>query len=297
MQNHALLIARHGFETHLRKILLHRGNSIQRQHHGVTHLGCGMTLRRKNVSRNFRQVNHAAGMAAALLFVTVKQAGARLAFDNHCQLPCKIAGIAHAAVVALSLPDRHDVRGISRQQNTVHTKLIRQTGVVGVDALTDVIHLVRVCHHLAHQLGQVLRLGEFLLGFAGHDHEFKATNSVRQCCRDIGALGIAVHADMRRAQRVIAHVNHNPLVGLGPAFKADVQRAANHAVATVAGHHVFSRQRAHLTTSTFNFCTHARVCLGELLKLLAQQHLNLGKALKPLVEDGIDLRLNERVAT
>lgn len=52
-------------------------------------------------------------MGAAFLLVAVEQPGAGLALDHHRELPGQVARVAHAAVVALTLPHRHDVRGIA----------------------------------------------------------------------------------------------------------------------------------------------------------------------------------------
>ena len=158
VQHHALLVARHGFEAHLGEILLDGRHSVQGQHHRVAYFGGGMALRGKDVACHFGQMDHAAGMVAAFLFVAVKQAAAGLSLDDHGQLPGEIAGIAHAAVVALALPDRHDVRGIACQQDSSDPKLRRQSCVVRIHALADVVDLVWICDDLAHQLGKILRL-------------------------------------------------------------------------------------------------------------------------------------------
>ncbi|MPM59719.1 hypothetical protein SDC9_106565 [bioreactor metagenome] len=153
------------------------------------------------------------------------------------------------------------MRGIARQQDAAHAKTGRQARVVGVDALADVVHLVGVGDHLLHQLGQVLGLGEFFFCLAGHDHELEAADTVRQGGRDVGALGIAVHVDVRRAQRVVAHVHHDPLVGLGAAFVRHVQRAAHQTVAAIAGHQVSGLEVAFAAVGRCGSDLHALIIL------------------------------------
>ena len=264
VQHHALLVARHGLEAHLGKVLFDGRQHIEREHRRVAHLGDGMALGREDVAGHFGEVNHAARMGAAFLLVAVEQPGAGLALDHHRQLPRQIARVAHAAVVALTLPHRHDVRRVTGQQNAAHAKACGQTGVVGVDALADVVDLVGIGHHLAHELGQVLGLRQFFLGLAGHHHELETANAVGQGGRDIRALGVAMHVDVRRAERVVAHVHHNPLIGFGATFEGHIEHAAHVAVAAITGHEKFCGDGAFAATTRVTALdrgAHARIVL------------------------------------
>ena len=136
--------------------------------------------RRQHVAGGHRQVDHRFGVIAPLLLVAVEQRFASFAVHHQRQLPRQVKGVAHAAVIALPLPDRHDVRGVARQQHAIDAKAFGDTRVMGVDALADRFDVVRVRQHLAQQLAHVVRLAELGLGFAGHHHKFKAPYPVRQ---------------------------------------------------------------------------------------------------------------------
>ena len=83
-------------------------------------------------------------MVATLLLVAVKQRLSRFAVDHQRQLPRQVEGVAHATVVSLALPDRHDVRGVAGQQHPVNAKALGKARVMGVDPLADQFDAIRV---------------------------------------------------------------------------------------------------------------------------------------------------------
>ncbi|MCY1222980.1 hypothetical protein D9M72_350890 [compost metagenome] len=235
-------------------------------------------------------------MGAALGGVGVEQRIAGLALDHHRQLPAQVAGVADAAVVALALPHRHDVRGIARQQHAAGAEVARQACVVGVDALADVVDLVRIGDDLADQRRHVLRARQVFLGLAGHDHELEAADAVRQRGRHIGPLGVAVHVDVRRADRVVAHVYHDPLVGLGTAFERQVERASHQAVAAVCTDHVGGADAHRPACIVGGIDPHAVVVVRERRHTVAQQRAHMREALQAFKQDAVGQRLDKGIA-
>ena len=91
-------------------------------------------------------MDHRAGMRTTFGGVRVEQCVAREPFDHHRQLPAEVARVANAAVVALALPDRHEVRGVAGKQHAVRAKRAGDARVVGVDAMPNHVDPVRVRH-------------------------------------------------------------------------------------------------------------------------------------------------------
>ena len=105
--------------------------------------------RRKYVASGHGEVDHRFGVVAAFLLVGIQQRIVGFTVNHQRQFPCQVESIAHAAVVSLTLPDRHNVRRIARQQHAVNTKTFGQTSIMGIHALADQLDVVRVRQHFA----------------------------------------------------------------------------------------------------------------------------------------------------
>ena len=105
-----------------------------------------------------------------------------------------------------------------------------------------------------------------------------------------------MHVDVRRAERVVAHVDDDPLIGFGSAFVGHVECAAHKAVAAVAGHQIARGHVALAAVVALHRDLHARVVLRELLQLMAEQHLHMRETLEALIKNLVHLRLDEGVA-
>ena len=143
------------------------------------------------------------------------------------------------------------MRRIARQQHAVNTKTFGQTSIMGIHALADQLDVVRVRQHFAQQLAHILRLAKLRFGFPRHNHKLKTAHRVRQRGGDIRAHRIAAQIHMRRAERIVGNIHHNPLIRRGFTFKRYVQRASDVAAAAVAGHQPLGLHRFTLTVRRF----------------------------------------------
>ena len=245
----------------------------------------------------YGEIDHRLGVVAALLFVAVEQVVGGQALDHQRQLPRQVQGIAHAAVVTLALPYRHDVRGVTGQQHPTLAEPTGQTRVMGIDAAADQLDAVRVRQYLAQQPAQVLRLAQLGLGFAGHHHELETTHAMGQGGGHVRTHGVAAQINMGRGQRVVGDVDHDPLIGRGLAFKADIQAAPHQAVAAIATNQVTSVQAFAAAMLILEVEHHRAVALFETVELTAEQDLDVIEALQAIEQYPVGQRLNERVAS
>ena len=88
-------------------------------------------------------------MIAPLLLVAVQQRLSGFAVHHQRQFPGQVKSIAHTAVVTLSLPDRHDVRRVARQQHAIDAKAFGDACVMGIDALANQFDVIGVRQHFA----------------------------------------------------------------------------------------------------------------------------------------------------
>lgn len=105
--------------------------------------------RRQHIAGGDREIDHRFSMIAPFLLVAVQQRLTGFAVHHQRQFPGEVKCIAHAAVVPLPLPDRHDVGGIARQQHAIDAKAFGDTRVMGIDALANQLDVVRIRQHLA----------------------------------------------------------------------------------------------------------------------------------------------------
>ena len=143
-QQRAFAILRHRLEAHFQEVAFNRRQIVEQPRNTVAHRAVPAFRRRQHVAGGHRQVDHRFGMIAPFLLVAVEQRLASFAPHHQRQLPPQVKGVAHAAVIALPLPDRHDVRGVARQQHAIDAKAFGDARVMGVDALADRLDVVRV---------------------------------------------------------------------------------------------------------------------------------------------------------
>ncbi|MDT4829203.1 hypothetical protein FQZ97_626180 [compost metagenome] len=292
----SLVVLRHRFEAHLQEVALDRRQVVQQPGKAVTQRALPALWWGQDVAGQYRQVDHRLGVVAALLLVAVQQFLARQALDYQSQFPGEVAGIAHAAVVTLALPHRHDVGGVPGENDTFDAELASQASVVGIDALADQFDAVRVRQHLGQQLAHVLRPAQLLFGLTGHHHEFESAHAVWQCCRDIGTYRVAAQVDVGRGQWIVGDVDDDPLVGRGLALKGNAQGTTDKAVAAVAsdrvaGPHVLAALRSvQLDADPIGI-------LAAADQITREQHLHIGETRQALVKYRIDLGLDEGIAT
>ena len=244
-----------------------------------------------------RQVDHRLGMITAFHFIGIQQLFAGLTLYHQRHFPGQVEGIPHTAVVTLALPYRHDVGRIARQHNPALAELAGQACVVGVHAATDQVYVVGVRDHFFQQLAHVFRLVQLLFGFTRHHHEFETADAVGQRGRNVRALGVSTQVDVRRGQRVVGDIHHNPLVRCGLTVKTDTQVAAYIAVAAVAGDQVIGTNGFFFAFRRIGHQGDPAAVLGELLDITGEQHLHVAEAAQALVKHGIYLGLDEGVPT
>ena len=252
--------------------------------------------RRKYVACGHREIDHRFGVVAAFLLVGIQQRITGFTLNHQRQFPRQIEDIAHATVVPLPLPDRHNVRRIARQQHAINAKTFGQTCVMGINALADQLDVVRVRQYFAQKLAHILRFAELRFGFPRHHHKFKATHRVRQRSGDIRAHRIAAQVHMRCAERIVGDIHHNPLIRRGFAFKWHIQRTSDVAGPTVAGHQPLSFHRFTLAIRRFQVQRHFTILLAEGFQFAGEQAAHVGKTRQPFQHHRVYLRLNKRVA-
>ena len=148
----ALVVAGHRLEPHLQHVALERRHDRRRANHPVAQARNAAVGRRDDPTDHGRQVDHGAGVLAPLDVVGVQQRVAGLSVDHRGQLPAEVGRVADAAVVALALPHRHQVRGVAGQQHAALAERAGDAGVVGVHPVPDDVDPVRVRHEARQQL-------------------------------------------------------------------------------------------------------------------------------------------------
>ena len=119
---------------------------------------------------------------------------------------------------------------------------------------------------------------------------------MRQRGGDVRAHRIAAQIHMRRAERIVGDIYHNPLIRRGFTFKRHVQRASDVAAAAVTSHQPLGLHRFTLTVRCFQIQRHFAVLLAEGLKLAGEQAAHVGKTRQPFQHHRVHLRLNKRIA-
>ena len=250
-QQRPLAVLRHRLKAHLEEVAFHRRQVIQQPGETVAHGPLPALRRRQHVAGGDRQINHRFRVVAALLLVAVEQRLSRFTVDHQRQLPRQVEGVAHAAVVSLPLPDRHDVRRIAGQQHPVNAKALGKAGVMRIDPLADQLDAIRVRQHFAQQAAHIVRFAELSFGFAGHHHKFKAAHAVGQRGGNVGSHRVAAQVNVRSGQRVVSDIDDDPLIRRGFTFEGDVQRTTNKAGAAVAGHQPVRAHRLPFAVRSF----------------------------------------------
>ena len=252
--------------------------------------------RRQHVASGHGEIDHRFGVVAAFLLVGIQQLITGFALNDQRQFPRQIESIAHAAVVPLPLPDRHNVRRIARQQHAVNAKTFGQTGVMGINALADQFDVVRVRQHFAQKLTHILRFTELRFGFPRHHHKFETAHCMRQRSGDIRAHRIAAQIHMRCAERIVGNIHHNPLIRRGFAFKRHIQRASDVAAAAVACHQPLGLHRFALAVRSFQIQRYFTVLLAKGFQFAGEQAAHVGKTRQPFQHHRIHQWLNKRIA-
>ena len=121
MQNNTPLIARHRLEAHLRNVAFGARNGVEQERNRVTQRREHFAPRREDAAYQHRYGDHGRRMAAALLLIAFKQALRSQAADDCGEFPGDIADIAYATVIALALPDWHEMRGVSGEERAPGT--------------------------------------------------------------------------------------------------------------------------------------------------------------------------------
>ena len=186
---------------------LRGGHQVQRGRELVPGAGDGLVRRGQDAAHRDGHVDHRLGVVAAFGVVGVQQGVVGDAAEHRGELPRQVGGVPDPGVVALALPDRHQVRGVPGDQHVALAERPGDPGVQGVDALPDEVQPGRVRHVPGEQLVDEQRVGDLLVGLVVEDHELEAADAVRQPDGHERADRVGAEVGVRRAQRVVAHVD------------------------------------------------------------------------------------------
>jgi hypothetical protein len=186
---------------------LRRGDQIQGGRDLVPGAGEGLVRRGQDAAHRDGHVDHRLGVVTPFRVVGVQQGVIGDAAEHGGELPGQVGGIPDAGVVALALPDRHQVRGVPGDQHVTLAERPGDPGVQGVDALPDEVQAGRLRHMPREQSVDEPGVGDLLVGLVIEDHELEAADAVRQPDGHEGPNRIGPEVGVRRAQRVVPHVD------------------------------------------------------------------------------------------
>ena len=214
--------------------LLRGGDQVQRGRDLVPGAGDGLVRRGQDAAHRDGHVDHRLGVVPAFGVVGVQQGVVGDPAEHGGELPGQVGGIPDAGVVALALPDRHQVRGVPGDQHVTLAERPGDPGVQGVDALPDEVQTGRVRHVPGEQLVDEQRVGDLLVGLVVEDHELEAADAVRQPDGHERPDRVGPEVGVRRAQRVVPHVDDQEPGRRGLALERHAHRLAGDAAAAVA---------------------------------------------------------------
>ena len=186
VEDRTLLVARHRLEPHLEDVALEGGHQGRGVNHPVAQRGHPSVRRRDDPPDHRGQVDHRPCVLAPFDVVGVQQRVLGLAGHHRRQLPAEVGGVADAAVVALALPHRHQVGGVTGDHQAPLPERARDARVVGVDPVPDDVDALRVRNHLGEHASDERRAVGLFVGLVAVDHELEPPNAVRDRDRHVG---------------------------------------------------------------------------------------------------------------
>ena len=137
------MIFRHRFKAHFQQVLFDGFDIVQGIGNTVTDKTLPFFRWCQYMAGHNGEINHGFGMVFTLDLVRIQQFSCRFALNDHCHFPGQVKGITHTAIITLTLPYWHDVRSITGKQNSVDTEFVGNTGIMGINTLTDYFNTIR----------------------------------------------------------------------------------------------------------------------------------------------------------
>ena len=221
----------------------------------------------------------------------------RLAIQHHGQLPGQVGHVAQAGVHALAEERRLQMGRIADEECTPFLESIGHARVVQVDAgaldggQRDALLVV-----LAEQAHDVFVLQRLFLAILRQQHELEAPVAIGQIDHHVRTLGIAVDARERFVQRIVLHVDDQPLGGVRNAFQFNADQFAHRALAAISADDIIGLHCHGLAAGRLGRDFDAIGVLAQLLYLPAELHAHVRVAIQPLPQTHLGKRLHEHVA-
>ena len=215
------------------------------------------------------------------------------------ELPAQVGRIPDAAVVALTLPHRHQVRGVSGEQQPAAAERAGDPRVMGVDPPPDHVDPVGMRHHPGQHPRQERRILRLLVGLVGVNHELESANSVRDRDRGVRTFRVGTDLAVRVAERIVGDVDHQPPRRRRRSVEGHSHHPAGHAAAAVAADDV-ARPHATVSPSWSTLPPHSTVtasaaCAHEVIGSVPP-HLDVLESVQSAQQFGVDERLHEAIA-
>ena len=149
-------------------------------------------------------------MLAALHVVGVEQRILGVSGHHRGKLPTQIRRVPDTAVVALSLPHRHQVGGVACEQEPTAAKRPGDPRMMGVNPVPDHVDSVGMRDEVGEHAREKGRILCLLVGLVGVNHELEAANSVRDRDRGVGALRVGADLAVGMSERIVGDVDDQP---------------------------------------------------------------------------------------